>query len=123
MKKKHFLTVLLLVVFMLLLAGILISAPTQSNYKKTHVVTLDESGFIPQTISIKRGDTVEFQSALQEPFWPASDLHPTHGIYPEFDPQEPVEAGSSWQFTFDKSGSFKYHDHLSPFFRGIIIVE
>jgi|SRR3989338_5781954 len=88
-----------------------------------HEILLKEESFTPSQITINLGDTVKFTSNLNEPFWPASDLHPTHGIYPEFDPGEPVEAGSSWQFTFDKKGDWKFHDHLNPYFRGIIIVK
>jgi hypothetical protein len=68
------------------------------------------------------GET-KLSSQLEEDFWPASDLHPTHGIYPEFDPQDGIPADEKWTFQFLKSGSFKYHDHLNPFFRGIIFVK
>lgn len=88
-----------------------------------HKVVLNKEGFSPQETSINQDDTVEFSSISNEPFWPASDLHPTHGIYPEFDPQEPVEASGSWKFQFNKKGSWKYHDHLNPYLRGTIIVK
>jgi len=87
-----------------------------------HEVILGENGFSPNEISIKPGDSIKFTTSLNEPFWPASDLHPTHGIYPEFDPQEPIEHQNSWTFQFLKSGRWKYHDHLQPIFRGIINV-
>lgn len=109
--------------FLALIAIIFFSGLIKDKQGEAYFVTLGESGFVPQNISIKQGDSITFRSNLSEPFWPASDLHPTHGIYPEFDPQEPVEASSSWQFTFDKKGSFKYHDHLNPLYRGTIIVE
>jgi len=53
---------------------------------------------------------------------PASDLHLTHGIYPEFDPQEPIDPKNSWSFQFLKFGKWKFHDHLNPYYRGIINV-
>lgn len=56
-------------------------------------------------------------------FWPASNPHPTHEVYPEFDPRRPIEADSSWSFRFDKSGEWRYHDHLAPLFEGKIVVR
>lgn len=83
-------------------------------------VTVD--GFSPSQVSIKIGDTVEFTTSRTKPFWPASDLHPTHTIYPEFDPRHPIDSGSSWSFRFDKAGTWKFHDHLSPEFTGFVVV-
>ena len=88
-----------------------------------HEIVLGENGFTPNEITIKPGDSIKFTTELNEPFWPASNLHPTHGIYPEFDPQRPIEATSSWTFQFLKLGIWKYHDHLNPYLRGTIIVE
>ena len=78
-------------------------------------VTFKETGFEPQNINVKQGNFVVFKTDTDtgKEFWPASDLHPTHGIYPEFDPQEPIEPTDSW----------KYHNHLDPFFKGIVNVE
>lgn len=90
---------------------------------KINTISLSENGFTPNELTIKKGGTVKFVTTRDKPYWPASNLHPTHGIYPEFDPQKPIEASDSWSFKFDKVGSWKYHDHLSPYFRGTIIVE
>lgn len=80
-------------------------------------------GFHPAELTIQQGDTVIFTTATGKPFWPASDLHPTHSIYPEFDPQEPVAALKSWSFKFDKVGEWQFHNHLEPYFRGVIKVK
>jgi plastocyanin len=90
---------------------------------RTHEVILDQNGFSPAEIEIKPGDFIKFSTKLNEPFWPASDLHPTHGIYPEFDPQQPINTNQSWTFQFLKTGRWKFHDHLSPYNRGTIIVQ
>src|SRR3989338_6947151 len=90
--------------------------------KVTHLVVLTENGFKPETTKIREGDTVRFTTDRQEPFWPASDIHPTHTIYPAFDPKEPILPGQEWAFRFKKTGEWKYHDHLSPIFTGKIIV-
>lgn len=86
-------------------------------------IILAEDGFAPAEITIRRGDTVTFRTTLGKPFWPASDFHPTHGIYPAFDPERPIPPEESWSFTFDKAGSWRYHDHLSPQYHGVIHVE
>lgn len=87
---------------------------------KEVVVELLEGGYSPEEVTIKRGDVVKFVNKRKHYFWPASNLHPTHTIYPEFDPQEPVE--SSWSFRFNKVGEWRYHDHLAPYFTGKVKV-
>ncbi|MBA3733449.1 hypothetical protein H0W91_03695 [Patescibacteria group bacterium] len=86
------------------------------------VVILSEDGFSPQEITIEKGQTVEFKTTKGKPFWPASDLHPSHLIYPEFDPLEPVSSDKVWSFQFDKVGQWHYHDHLFPYYRGVVNV-
>jgi hypothetical protein len=86
------------------------------------VVELTEEGFSPKDLTVLKGQTVTFKTSRGKDFWPASDLHPTHGIYPEFDPLEPVAADKSWGFRFDKVGEWRYHDHLFPYYRGTIKV-
>jgi len=90
--------------------------------KQTYKIILTTDGFSPSEIAINKGDTIKFTTSIGEPFWPASNLHPTHTIYPEFDPKEPVEADKNWLFVFNKEGEWKYHDHLSPIFKGKVIV-
>ena len=96
---------------------------SQSKPVATQVVTLTPDGFKPEQITIKKGDKVTFKNTTGSPFWPASDIHPTHGIYPEFDPKEAIAKDSTWTFKFDKAGSWGYHDHLAPYFMGRIIVK
>lgn len=90
---------------------------------KTYEVTQTEDGFTPEKLTIKRGDIVLFKTSRNKFFWPASDLHPTHLIYPEFDPKDPIEPKKTWSFKFDKVGTWKYHDHLAPYFTGVIEVK
>lgn len=87
-----------------------------------HEVVLTEDGFSPEEMSIHVGDTIVFRSTRGEFFWPASNLHPTHLLYPEFDPREPIAKDETWSFRFDRVGEWKYHDHLAPYYTGTIIV-
>ena len=93
-----------------------------SKTSKEHMIELREDGFYPKELTIQKGDTVMFTTSLEKPFWPASNLHPSHTIYSEFDPKEPIEPGKSWSLRFDKTGEWKYHDHLIPLYTGIISV-
>lgn len=89
----------------------------------SNTVVLTEHGFSPRELTISAGDTVTFINKRDKYFWPASDFHPTHTAYPEFDAQEALPPGASWSFTFDEPGLHKYHDHLAPFFFGIVRVR
>lgn len=90
--------------------------------KDTVIINLTDDRFEPETIKVSRCSKVIFENVGEKPHWPASNIHPSHGIYPEFDPKEPIEKGKSWSFVFDKEGIWKYHDHLFPAIRGVIEV-
>jgi plastocyanin len=99
-------------------------ADTASAHEGNGDVTVHvtEEGFEPESVKILAGDTVLFENSGQDAHWPASDDHPTHTVYSEFDPLVPVEPGTTWSFTFDKPGAWKYHDHQSPGLRGEVVV-
>ena len=95
-------------------------------------VTYSDSGFSPSTVTIKRGQTVEFKNESSRDFWPASAVHPTHTVYPEksssdcfgssFDACGKIATGSSWSFTFNSVGEWRYHDHVSANRTGTVVV-
>jgi plastocyanin len=85
-------------------------------------IQLTENGFEPKELKINLGDTIVFSTNLKSQFWPASDLHPTHLLYPEFDPKKPIEASQSWAFKFEKPGVWTYHNHLNPTTKGTVVV-
>jgi len=91
--------------------------------QNTPQVVLTEDGFVPKTLSIVEGQTVIFVSTLDRPYWPASSVHPTHSIYPDFDPKKPIPPGTTWSFTFTQQGTWSYHDHLKPIHTGSIEVK
>lgn len=87
-------------------------------------VSMTENGFEPASISVGKGQAVCWTNKHEgEARWPASDNHPTHELYPEFDPHTPVRDGTHWCFTFLKPGTWKYHDHLFPDFLGTVVVQ
>lgn len=101
------------------------SVPAISSTPASEAVTisLDDTGFHPATVTIKSGTTVTFVNNGQAEHWPASDVHPTHQILPEFDAKRGLATGETYSFTFVKVGSWPMHDHLSPSHTGTIIVQ
>ena len=118
--------ILFVVVNLLLLAAGCLGSKNTSTEKTvpvaTVVVIMKDDKYEPENITIKKNIQVVFKNLGNTPNWPASNLHPTHGLYPEFDPLKGVEHGQEWSFVFDKVGSWKYHNHLNPSIRGIINV-
>jgi len=69
--------------------------------------------------------------------WVASDPHPAHtgydgtslaqhcatGSTPSFDECSSVAKGSSYSFTFNKSGSWGYHNHANHSYAGTVVVK
>jgi plastocyanin len=90
--------------------------------QKKHVIILTDYGFKLSELQISVGDTVLFKTNKNESFWPASNLHPTHTIYSEFDPKRPLKPNEIWKFTFPHAGQWEYHDHIEPAFKGVITV-
>lgn len=89
---------------------------------KYATVELRDDGFYPSEVTVRKGGTVTFTAQTGQSFWPASNLHPTHEIYPAFDPQKPLGPTESWSFTFEKEGRWSYHDHIRANRTGKIVV-
>ncbi len=86
-------------------------------------IVITEAGFEPASLTIKVGQAVKFTNRGTVKHWPASNLHPSHLLYPEFDPKIGFAPGQSWTFVFTKPGSWRMHDHLAAYNKGIIVVE
>lgn len=79
--------------------------------------------FSPAVLTVKQGTTVTWTNAGSAKVWIASDPHPVHNAYPTFNSNTDIGAGESWSFTFDKKGSWGYHNHLNSIVKGTVIVE
>ena len=104
---------------------------------QTYTVEMSESGYSPETLTIKAGDTVTFVNMGNEANWPATDTHPTHRLYPGsdikkcgtgeqsgiFDACMGLMHDQQYSFTFTEKGNWEYHNHLRPVMKGTIIVE
>ena len=115
------------------------TAPNPNELPLPHHVAYTDSGFSPSTLTIKKGETVlwQNQTSKHKNMWVASAMHPTHRIYPEtdiakcgtknaegmFDECTGVSVKETWSFTFNETGTWKYHNHLNPSHFGSITVE
>lgn len=90
--------------------------------KASATVRYSELGFLAATTTIKQYQTVDFINTSNHSFWPASNDHPGHTLYPEFDARTPITTGNKFTFTFNVPGVWNYHNHLKPSQHGVIIV-
>jgi len=111
--------------------------PENSAPREEYIVTYTDAGYSPANLNLKKGEAVTFKNQSSQSLWTASDVHPSHRAYsgtsldehcPDttntaFDACRGVLPGQSWSFTFNKVGTWGYHNHLSPGDRGAIVVE
>ncbi|XKT74800.1 MAG: hypothetical protein ACJKTH_01810 [Patescibacteria group bacterium UBA2163] len=86
-------------------------------------VTYTDSGFSPQTVEVRRGDTVQFVNKSSRPMWVASNEHPAHTVLPTFDQFSVSAFGESYEYTFEQEGTWEYHDHVNASELGTVIVR
>ncbi len=99
------------------------SLPVESNAEVAHnEIGYNGTDFEPKRLEVKPGDHVMFINRSDDFVWPASNIHPTHEIYPGFDPELGLEPGQSWSFVFDRPGEWRFHNHLQPNQGGLIVV-
>ena len=145
MAKKNLLIIVILIVAVII-AVFAFGNKADNNQEATpgsqipvpgNTIFYTDSGFSPNPLTVKLGETVTFINQSSNPFWPASPMHPTHKVYPGSDiercgtAEEPnifdacrgIPAGGSWSFTFDEIGSWNYHNHLNSSHFGKIVVE
>lgn len=96
---------------------------TASSTASQAAITLTDSGYSPQLITVKIGEVVTFTNNSSESMWVASDPHPTHTDYDGFDARKAMSKGQTYSFTFNKTGHWGYHNHLDPSQVGTVIVE
>lgn len=101
------------------------------------VIHMHDKTYEPSEVTILQGETVIFENVSTKARWPASNIHPTHTVYPGsdikdcwseeekvmFDACRGLAPGESFRFTFTKVGSWRFHDHLDSTIVGEITVE
>jgi plastocyanin len=86
-------------------------------------VKMTADGFSPSTVTIQRGDYVQFTNDDTKAHWPASGPHPSHSALPSFDALKGIAPGANYRYQFMTKGTFNFHDHLNPSLFGKVIVE
>jgi plastocyanin len=87
-------------------------------------VQITSSGFSPANITVKSGTLVTWINNDTVSHEVGANPYPSHATLPQFDSGKmPVAPGSSYSYTFTKSGTFGYHDHLNPTLHGQVTVQ
>lgn len=112
------------------------STPAGASLNQPAVIAYTDSGYSPDTLTVKIGTSVTWQNQSSGNMWTASNVHPTHTLYDgtslrqhcanptpnSFDECHADSPGSSWSFTFNKVGTWKYHNHVDPGMTGTVLV-
>lgn len=105
------------------------TAPTSAT------ITYNEGGFSSSEVTIKKGGTVTWRNESGGSMWVASAMHPTHSVYAGIAREthcpdttgvafDQCATGNSYSFTFNKVGTWKYHNHLNAsHFGSVVVVE
>jgi plastocyanin len=110
------------------------SSALEAPAGKTYTVTYTDAGYSPNELTIKAGDTVVWDNKSSHDMWTASGKHPTHILYSGTDVAhhcpdttgtafDECQAGDTFSFTFDKTGTWPYHNHIKSSDFGKIIVQ
>jgi plastocyanin len=87
-------------------------------------VEITADGFRPQTIRIKKGESVTWVNKDSSAHHVVADPFPSGESLPSLNSDSPLAQDESYNSIFENTGSFTYHDQLNPAaLRGTIIVE
>jgi len=124
----------------LLVVGLVVFLISQLYFSRSTdkgvTIQMTANGFEPKEVTIATGEKVTFENADKSQHWPATNIHPTHRLYPGsdvekcdtdeevalFDACGGLDLGESYSFTFDKPGKWRFHDHLNPSLKGLVTV-
>jgi hypothetical protein len=90
---------------------------------RQYTIKITSNGFSPDELTIRKNDIVDFINEDTSAHWPASNPHPIHDIYSQFDPRTVIQPHQTWSFTVGRVGEWHYHDHLVPYHTGVITVK
>lgn len=132
--RRIFKKIIIAILIILLVWGfgsLLVNEKIEAPQIPVATVFMTKDGFVPTEIAIKLGQSIEFINSsptgclagdAECNVWPVSDPYPSHDLYPEFNPEKPIQPGTSWVFTFNKAGNWGFHDHLRYKNRGVVRV-
>ena len=96
----------------------------QANSQIDYKIFYTANGYSPATLKVPSSSRVAFvNSSKNIPLWTASDPHPAHTDYTQFDARKDYKPGQTYIFQFTKPGTFGFHNHEKSIDRGIIYVK
>jgi plastocyanin len=116
-------TTLLIVGLVILVAAVLYAANKKENNNNqtaktlntsTALVSVNESGFTPATLSVESGTQVTWVNAGKKPHQISADPYPSNNSIAGFNSYEVLQKGDSYSFTFSSAGTYHLHDNLNP---------
>lgn len=95
---------------------------TNNNQTAAATITYNGSGFSPNKVTVKAGESIKVTNSSSGEVQFDSDPHPVHTDDPELNAGL-IPAGQSKTFTVNSKGTWGYHNHLDSSQRGTIVVE
>jgi len=97
------------------LAVLVVPAAGRGAPAATKTVTIKATGFAPTSVTIKTADRITWKNSDSKTHQVVSD----GGVF-----ASPIlGAGKAYSYTFNKAGTFRYHDALYPSRKGKIVVQ
>ena len=95
------------------------------------VVAYEDTGFWPSEVLLERGQSVRFTNNSSANLWVASDGSAENPEYPGlsdcgssfFDTCRALAPREFWEFTFEKAGTWAFHNNLDKGKSGVVRVE
>jgi plastocyanin len=94
---------------------------TSSTASASATITATDDGFNPNTVTVKKGQTVKVVNSSSSSIEFSSGSHPTHLEDPEIN-MGTLKPGESGTITPTKTGTHSFHDHLHDDHTGTLIV-
>lgn len=88
----------------------------------TQTITVTSDGFNPKTVTVKEGGRVLWTNQSEKDASVNSDPYPNNSYW-KFLNLGVFANGQSMSLTFDKKGTYTYHNQLNPEQNGTIIVN
>ena len=121
MNKKKYLIVLAAVLAVLLVIGLGLliyrfvnPQVVDKEVAKVAYISITDHGFVPSEITVDRGTSVVWRNETTDPHQIASNPYPERDDLPSLNSDSHLQPSSEYSYTFDKTGTFGYHDYLRP---------
>ena len=87
-------------------------------------VSITSNGFVPSTITIKKGQAVSWTNNDTAKHQIDSDPYPTNSNLSSLNDPQVLGQSDTYSYIFNKTGTYTYHDNLNPYsIKGVVIVK